>query len=477
MTTLWTAIEAQRATGGNATKPFSANGVSIDSRTIKPGDLFVALRGPNFDGHEFVAAVRDRKAAAAVVSGPVDRFPDDLPLLVVQDTRRALSDLAAHARARSRARITAVTGSVGKTGTKDCLALALSRQAPTAASVGNLNNEFGLPLSLARMPADAVYGVYELGMNHAGEIESLSTLLKPEIAVITTVEPVHLEFFPSEEAIADAKAEVFAGMTAHGTAILNRDNHHFARLYRHASEAGIGTILGFGVHPKADVRLVDCSLQATSSKVTASVGGDTIEFDIGVPGRHWVMNSLAVLAAVRAVGADHVRAAQTFSDLRPAKGRGEQQKIALGNGDSFVLIDESYNASPTSMRAAFEVLAQTEIAQEGRRIAVLGDMLELGDASADMHADLAQDLVRLGVDVVFTAGPMMGRLANALPTAMRGGHAATSGCLAPRVTAAVRDGDVIMVKGSLGSQMRLVVDALQSLDGLQGPPRRAANGG
>ena len=236
MTALWTSIDAQRATGGRATRPFSATGVSIDSRTIKPGELFVALQGPNFDGHDFVSAVRDRRAAAAVVSGPADRFPNDLPLLVVQDT---LTDLAAYARARSGALITAVTGSVGKTGTKDALARALARQAPTAASEGNLNNEFGLPLSLARLPADSAYGVYELGMNHPGEIESLATLLKPDVAVITTVEPVHLEFFSSEEAIADAKAEVFAGMSSRGTAILNRDNHHFARLYRHASQAGI----------------------------------------------------------------------------------------------------------------------------------------------------------------------------------------------------------------------------------------------
>jgi len=477
MMLLWNAAELERATGGRATAAFDATGVSIDSRTIVPGDLFVALKGPNFDGHDYVEAALGAGACAAVVAEAWAARSSAGPFLTVADPEQALEAIATAARQRSRARIAAITGSVGKTGTKDALAMVLGRQAETCATQGNLNNQFGLPLSLARLGADARYGVFELGMNHAGELAPLSAMLRPDVALITTVEAVHLEFFDSEEGIADAKAEIFQGVPPQGTAILNRDNHHYGRLYRRAQEAGISRIVSFGAHERAYFRLQECTLHENTSSVTVASNGTTFSYTIGVPGRHWVFNSLAVLSAAQALGADVGAAAAALAEMRATPGRGLRADIPLSSGGSFALIDESYNASPASMLAAFEVLARTAPKSGGRRIAVLGDMLELGDDAEALHAALAADLVANRVDLVFTAGPLMARLATALPAPMQGGHTSTSGCLAPRVTAAVRAGDVVMVKGSLGSQLQRVVDALHHLGDHVDPPRRVANGG
>ncbi len=476
MTVLWNTAELEPATGGRATAAFAATGVSIDSRTLKRGDLFFALKGPNFDGHAYVEPALKAGACAAVVAETWRGRTAAGRFLIVADPEKALGALAKAARQRSVARIAAITGSVGKTGCKDALAMVLSRQAATCATQGNLNNHYGLPLSLARLGADARYGVFELGMNHPGELAPLSALLRPDVALITTVEAVHLENFDSEEAIADAKAEIFQGMSPQGTAILNRDNHHFGRLYRRAQEAGIARITSFGAHERADLRLQDCTLHETSSSVTVLNDGSPLTYTIGVPGRHWVANSLAVLAAAQALGADIAAAAAALGEMRATAGRGLRAEIPLSSGGDFVLIDESYNASPASMQAAFDVLAQTAPRPGGRRIAVLGDMLELGDDAGAMHADLAAGLIAGRVDLVFTAGPMMARLATALPAPMKGGHTSTSGCLAPRVTAAVRAGDVVMVKGSLGSQMKRVVDALRALGDTGDLPRRVVNG-
>ena len=483
---LWTAQDVAAATSGTPIGQWTASGVSIDSRTVDPGDLFIALVGPNFDGHDYVADALNRGAAAAMVHRPPKAVTPDAPLLVVDDTMEALTALGTFARLRFAGRVVAVTGSVGKTSSKEALRTALSAQAPTFATAGNLNNHWGVPLSLARMPAGHTYGVLELGMNHAGEIEPLSRQCKPDVAVITTVEAVHLENFDSVEGIADAKAEIFAGMNPTGTAVLNRNNRHFPRLVAHARTAGIGRVWSFGEHPDAEARLLDCSLHATCSAVSASICGEVLQYSLSVPGQHWVLNSLGVLLAVKALGGDPAAAARALSKIQPLKGRGARSRIRLLQDEqiaAFTLIDECYNASPTSVAASLAVLGTTDPDGGGRRIAVLGDMLELGERAAALHVGLKQPLVAADVDLVFACGPNMAKLFDALPPAMRGAYAPDSRELAVKVAEAAEPGDVIMVKGSLGSRMALVVDALQALDsgedgqsGLMCRPR-AVNGG
>ena len=474
---LWTSDEAAAATRGDTTRPFSATGVSIDSRTIVPGDLFVALKGPNFDGHGFVAAALDRGAAAALVHDAPDDVAESAPLLMVDDTLRALEDLGRAARARGQARIAAVTGSVGKTGSKEALGRALAEQAATCASAGSLNNHWGVPLSLARLPRDARYGVFEMGMNHPGEINPLSRMARPHAALITTVEPVHLAFFRNLMEIAEAKAEVFAGLEVGGIAVLNRDNDFFDFLQQAAEWRNASRIIGFGRHPEAQARLLELRADDTGSSVRAEVMGEVLDYRVGIPGDHWVLNSLGVLATVFAIGADVPRAAGSLAALEAVAGRGRQHRIDLA-GDALLVIDESYNANPASMAAALRVLGGATVGAGGRRIAVLGDMLELGAAAAQSHADLAAVVDATGIDLVFAAGPLMKALWDELPEPLRGGYAATSADLQPAVLAAVRPGDAVAVKGSLGSRMGPIVAALLALESSHDmPPRRAATGG
>jgi UDP-N-acetylmuramoyl-tripeptide--D-alanyl-D-alanine ligase len=469
---LWSAEEARQATGGRNTRDWQATGVSIDSRSLAPGDLFVALKGPSFDGHDFAGKAIKAGAAASMVHRRADGIDESMPLLIVDDTFAALWRLGTAARARSTARLIAVTGSVGKTGTKEALRLCLSPQGLTSASIGSFNNHWGVPLSLARMERDAVYGIFELGMNHPGEIRELTTLVRPQVAIITNIEPAHIGNFSSISEIADAKAEIFEGMDANGTAVLNRDNALFHHLCARAEDAGVSRILSFGRHKEADARLLDCSLHATCSAVSASIRGREIDYCLAMPGAHWVMNSLAVLAAVSAAGADVVKAAAQFANLKPLKGRGERHTVETPEG-AFHLIDDSYNANPTSMRAAFEVLGRASLGKGGRRIAVLGDMLELGTQAQEMHASLAAPLQAAGIDLVFTCGTGMAALRDALPEALRGAHAAESKTLAAEICDAVRPGDSLLVKGSLGSRMAVVVEALI---GLGKSAQKAANG-
>jgi UDP-N-acetylmuramoyl-tripeptide--D-alanyl-D-alanine ligase len=459
MTHLWSAADAEAATGGRSTRDWNAKGISIDTRTLVPGDLFVALIGPRLDGHDFVADALARGACAALVSHPPANLAPDAALLVVADTQAALEGLGREARRRAPATIVGVTGSVGKSGTKEALRRAFERQGRTAASTGSLNNQWGVPLSLARMPRDSVFGVFEMGMNHPGEIDALTRLVRPDVAVITTIEPVHLGFFPSVEAIADAKAEIFNGMGPRGAAVLNRDNPHFDRLFRAAQARGIARILGFGAHPEAQVRLVECHLHATASAVTAAVMGEIIDYCVAIPGRHWVMNSLAVLAAVKAAGGDVGAAAAALGGIEPMAGRGQRHKIEL-RGGSADLIDESYNASPASMRAAFDVLGANAPDHGGRRIAVLGDMLELGQSSQILHAELARPLIDAGADLVFTVGRDMRALYDALPKKRRGAHAATAADMAALLPDRLQPGDIVTVKGSAASRMSVVVARL-----------------
>src|SRR5499433_3379462 len=461
---LW-AVEAMVAAmraARNGPLPSSVPGISIDTRTIAPGEAFFAIKGDNRDGHDFVQSALAAGAGLAVVSA--DRregFPKDAPLLVVADVLEGLRELARAARARTRAKIIAVTGSVGKTGTKEALRLALSRSGETHASLASYNNHWGVPLSLARCPQSARYAVFEIGMNHAGEIEPLTRLVRPQVAIVTAIEPVHLEFFGSLEAIADAKAEIFLGIERGGAAVINRDNPQFTRLEGRARDAGVERIVSFGEHARADARLIKCSLQAETSTVQARILGTDVTYKLGAPGRHLVLNSLSVLAAAALVGADLALAALALADLQPASGRGSRVTLHMPRGTA-LLIDESYNANPASMRAALALLGQANVGPLGRRIAVLGDMLELGQRGAELHRELAVATLAHGIDLVFCCGPLMRAMWEALPSSRKGGYAETSAALEPDVLAAVQPGDAVMVKGSLGSRMTPIVKALQS---------------
>lgn len=459
MTPLWTAAEARAATGGSSSADWVATGVSIDTRSLAGGDLFVALRGPNHDGHDFVRTALDCGAAAAMVDREIGNLPAAAPLLRVGDTLTGLGGLGAAARNRGRTRIVAVTGSVGKTGTKEALRLALAATGPTYASAGGLNNHWGAPLSLARLPPEAAYGVFELGMNHPGEIAVLTRLVRPDIAVITTVEPVHLGFFPSVEAIADAKAEIFLGLEPGGTAVLNRDNAHYSRLASAAEHAGAAEVIGFGTHPEARVRLIDCVLDSCGSAVEAAVAGSVVSFRLPVPGRHWVMNALAVLAAALAAGADVRSGAEALAGLEALAGRGRRCALAW-RGGALTLIDESYNASPAAMRAALAVLAITEPAAGARRVAVLGDMLELGDAAERLHRELAEPLAAAKVDRVFLIGKAMAALQEVLPEGNRGGLWPSADDAVPALFRFLKAGDVVTVKGSRGVRVSRIVERL-----------------
>ena len=460
-TLLWNAQEARIATGGRLSGPsdWNASGVSIDSRSVAAGDLFIALAGPNHDGHDYVKAAIESGAACALVH-KIPAGCDGLPLLMVADTMKGLEDLGRAARARTDARILAVTGSVGKTSTKEMAALVLSRQGATHWSVGSFNNHWGVPLSLVRMPAASKFAVFELGMNHPGEITPLVAMVRPHVAIVTTVELVHAGHFANVEEIADAKAEIFSGLEPDGVAVLNRDNRHYRRLSRAATAAGVTRQLTFGSHIDADARLLDCAVDPKETAVFALLRDGALAYRIGVPGVHWAMNSLAVLLAVGALGAEVETAARTLADMTPPKGRGERHLIKAGAGTA-ELIDESYNASPVSMKAAIATLAAARPGKGGLRIAVLGDMLELGEQSAALHAGVAQAVTAWNIDVVHTAGPLSAALRDALPEDRRGIHADDSAALAPLVKAAVKAGDVVMVKGSAGSRMGRVVKALQ----------------
>jgi UDP-N-acetylmuramoyl-tripeptide--D-alanyl-D-alanine ligase len=473
MEPLWTARVAAAATGGRTAGDWRATGVSIDTRTLARGDLFVALVGPALDGHSFVADALARDAAAAVVSRRPAADVDDRKLLMVPDTMAALQDLGRASRDRTAARICAVTGSAGKTGVKEAIRLALSGQGMTAASGGSLNNHWGVPLSLARMHQDAAFGVFEAGMNHTGELSRLTRLIRPHVAVITNVEAAHTEFFASLEDVADAKAEILEGIEEGGAAVLNRDSPFFGRIAAAAARnRRIARIVSFGRDPSAEVRLINATQGPDSSLVRASVYGAELSYRVGMPGPHWVINSLTTLAAVHALGADVMRAAEALAQLAPLPGRGQRRTCSVAGG-SVTVIDESYNANPASMRAAIATLAGAEAAPGARRIAALGDMRELGPQSGEMHAALAQPLIDAGIDLVFTCGADMARLHDALPQAMRGGHAEAAADCANQIAAALRPGDVIMVKGSHASGMGGVVEAICANPPA---PRRAANG-
>ena len=462
MTSLWTVQDmaaAMRADRSGAL-PDGVTGISIDSRTVAPGDAFVALTDAR-DGHDFVdAALKSGASLAIVARAKRAMFAADAPLLLVDDVLDALRDLARAARARTHAKIIAVTGSVGKTGAKEALRLALSADGETHASAASYNNHWGVPLSLARCPANIKYAVFEIGMNHAGEITPLVALVRPHVAIVTTIEPVHLEYFGSLEKIADAKAEIFSGIVPGGAAVINRDNGQYARLAAAARAANVSRIVSFGENTEADTRLMRHSLQADSSCVHASVLGEDVTYKLGAPGKHLVLNSLAVLTAASLAGADLALAALALNQLRAPVGRGARMTLKVSGGTA-LLIDESYNANPASMAAAIALLGQANIGPQGRRIAVLGDMLELGDQGEALHAALAGPIDTAHIELVYCSGPLMHSLWQALPSGRRGGYAETAAQLEPVVLSGLRGGDAVMVKGSFGSKMGPIVKAME----------------
>ena len=467
--TLWTATEAADATGGTATSDWAATGVSIDTRTLESGDLFVALQAAR-DGHDFVAQALEKGAAAALVSRVPDGVSPDAPLLIVDDVLQGLEALGKAARARTDARVVAITGSVGKTSTKEMLRAMLSDQGRTHASVASYNNHWGVPLTLARMPADTEYAVIEIGMNHPGEIAPLARLARPHVAMITTVAAAHLEAFENIEGIALEKASIIEGLEYGGTAILNNDCSTAAILQAKANDMKRRDI-GFGEHG-FDFVLKSFDLGRDVTVVQATAHDAPLLFKIGAVGKHFAMNGLGALAAAEALGADLALAAQSLGRWSPYQGRGAREVIALDVVDTHMtleLIDDSYNANPTSMEAALGVLAAAEVTNnigrvsKGRRIAFVGDMKELGPTGPEMHAALADLDAMEAIDTVHCIGPLMQHLHAALPSAKQGLWAETSQEMEAQVARRLDSGDVVLVKGSLSMKLAVIVDAIRKM--------------
>ncbi|WP_114954283.1 UDP-N-acetylmuramoyl-tripeptide--D-alanyl-D-alanine ligase [Sphingosinicella terrae] len=455
MTPLWTSEEIARAVGGTAQGGFEAGGVTFDSREVEPGDLFIALRGEATDGHRFVSQAFARGAAGALVSEPVEGAH-----VRVADTVQALDALGRAARERSsQARIVGVTGSVGKTSTKEALFAALDRGSPDRVhrSLKSYNNHTGVPLSLSRMPRETRYGLFEMGMNHAGELSALTRLVRPHVALVTTVASAHREFFASEEAIADAKGEIFSGLEPDGVAIIPFDNPHRDRLIA-AARPHAARIVTFGLGEGADVRagyVVRGPKGGTMA--TALLPEAQLSFTVAQPGEHWVMNALAVLAVVEAVGGDLAAAGLALADLGGLKGRGERLRVPLADGEA-LLIDESYNANPASMTATLKVLGDEPVT--GRRIAILGAMRELGAETDDFHAALAGPVEAAKVDFAILVGPEMGALAKALGPGTDLAHVPDTAAAIERAREAIGPGDAVLVKGSNSIGLAALVEAL-----------------
>ena len=451
---LWTAAELREATGGTLAAETAIGGVSIDSRSVAQGDLFVALKDAR-DGHDFVADALRKGAAAALVDHDPPGVAADAPLLRVADTLAGLGALGVARRAQCAGRFVAVTGSVGKTGTKEMLRLLLGALGPTHAAVASYNNHWGVPLTLARMPRETGFAVIEIGMNNPGEIAPLARLARPHVVGVTAIGEAHIGHMGSLAAVAEEKGSIAVGLEPGGVAVLPRDGEFFLRLAEIARAAGAARIIGFGRDPAAEVRLLDARILADGRTfVAVDVLGTRVEVALPAMGLHHAENACCALALVAALGGDVARAAPTLAAYAPGAGRGAPREIRVPGGMA-LLIDESYNAAPPAMRAALQTLAQRP---GTRRIAVLGDMRELGAFSAALHEGLAPHAAR--VDLVFCCGPEMAGLFARLPEAKRGAHAADSAALAPLVKSALRPGDVVLVKGALGSRMALVVQAL-----------------
>lgn len=458
---LWTSDEIVEVTGGKCNKAFAVDRLSMDSRDIQKGDLFLAFPGTQSDGHKYVAQALSAGAHGAIVNHVPEDVPDDAPLIIVEDTQKALEDLACAARSRLEdSVILAITGSVGKTSTKEMLACALSALGKTHAAQGSYNNFRGVPFTLANMPRDTEFGVFEFGMNHGGEIAPLSQMVRPNIAIITTVEAVHIENFESEQGIADAKTEIFKGVEYDhefdlpGIAILNHDNRWFDYLKEKAEDEVVIDVHDFGTKKGVDARLI--SYENNKVKITIHEAYDdtvNLEFDFYIPGTHMAMNATAVLMAIFRAGLDVQKAAAALSNLRPYRGRGEQHLVVLGDPDNPVtVIDESYNASPVAVKAALKVMS--ELPCKGRRIFVMGDMYELGEGSTQMHVDLAQNIIDAHIDIFYGCGQNVQKLMEALPKEIQGQCLEDPHEIATIVADHIEDGDMILVKGSRGGGSR-----------------------
>jgi UDP-N-acetylmuramoyl-tripeptide--D-alanyl-D-alanine ligase len=460
---LWTAEEARRATGGTLIngEAWSVRGVSIDTRSLEQGDLFVALKDVR-DGHDFLAQAFVSGASAALISD-ADKAEGLGSALVVPDVLDGLRKLGAAARERCEAKRIGVTGSVGKTSTKEALAMCLAASGQTHRSVKSYNNHWGVPLTLARMPRESAFGVFEMGMNHRGEILPLTTQVRPHAAIVTWIAPAHIENLGSLEAIANEKGDIYDGLEPGGFALIPNEAPHAERLMASAERNG-ASIIRFGRDAGCEARLLSFDMDETGSTAQAEILGRVMRYRIGVEGAHWALNAVAALAAADVVGGDLDAAAHALEHLRAFDGRGVVMSVAAPFG-AFTLVDDSYNANPVSMAAAFVTLAARAPGPGGRRIVALGDMLELGANERAYHASLAEPLLEAGIDLVFAAGPRMAALMAALPPERRGGYAENADGLIPAVAGSLRAGDVVLVKGSNSSRMSRVVSALKALRG------------
>ncbi len=464
-TPLWTAKKIASAVTGEVTGDWPVTGLSIDSRAIAPGMVFFALDGAESDGHHFVNEALAAGAHGAVVSRKIKNIaPDDPRLIHVRDTSAALERLGVAARQRMPGKVIAVTGSAGKTGTKEALKAALGRNAKTHASVKSYNNHVGVPLSLARMPESAEFGVFEIGMNRPGEIATLVQKVKPHLALITSVGPAHMAAFTALDQVADAKAEIFSGLEKDGIAVLNADDPYFPRLSAAAKNSGVRRIVTFGLEAEnADIRPVRMAATEDCTCLTVRVFDRLLTYKIASPGRHWAMNSLAVIAAVAALDGDIGLAGLALSEIAPLPGRGERSCIPVkaGNGAA-TLLDESYNANPLSIRSALAVLSLAKTGKRGRRIAVLGDMLELGAHAQELHAGLAHIIRESRVDIFYAVGPLMSCLAENLADQLETHAFENNEALLNVLKDEIRAGDVISIKGANALDLKQVVAELKS---------------
>lgn len=470
MRTVWTSQDVHKAFAQENSDSWKAERVVIDSRKIEHGDLFVAIKGERHDGHSFIETSYQQGAVAALVSSS---SPSPISQILVPDTMVGLETLGIAARKRTRAKVVGVTGSVGKTSCKEALKLALGAASSVYATEGNLNNHIGVPLTLANLPPDVDYAVIEMGMNHAGEITPLSKMSQPDVAIISTVEAAHLEFFDSVESIADAKSEISAGLDKMGTLVLPRDNPHFERLRDTArNQYGIRHIVSFGEHPESDYRLTDYQTEEVGAVLEAVLHHTPVRFKIGAIGRHWAILMMGVLGVVEALGADLPQAMLALENFKEQKGRGAAESYPW-QGGNILIVDDSYNASPVSMKAAFSRMK--EICKQRRKVAVLGDMLELGDSSAQLHQGLKRDIAENGIDLVFAAGSYMKNLYDALPDNKRGAYAEKADMILEPLMAALQPGDIVLIKGSHGSGMYRIAESLQEKLKASAPSREPAH--
>lgn len=454
MSPLWTSAEIAAATSGTAATAFTATGVAFDSREVGAGDLFIALKGELTDGHKFLDKAFAQGAAGALTSGIIG-----LPHVHVANTTQALEQLGIAARARVKGKVVGVTGSVGKTGTKEALAAALARGTAghVHRSVKSYNNHTGVPLSLARMPRDSAYAVLEMGMNHTGELAALTHMVRPHVALVTAIASAHRAFFKSETEIAQAKAEIFTGLVDGGTAIIPRDSEHYDLLNAEAQKYA-AQVVSFGHHPQADVRVLTAQATAHGTQIHAKLRHAELLFSINQPGAHWVSNALAVLACVEALGADLPAAGIALAELEGLAGRGARHRVPIGNGQ-LLLIDESYNANPASMAATLAVLGSEPVK---RRIAILGEMRELGESSDALHAGLAPHLINNKVDTAILVGEAMTPLADALKGKVSVTHVRNATAALATVQPLLAADTALLVKGSNALGLSFIVSALKN---------------